>query len=180
MRAAQHDGLAPSDQVQTRKAVLKAVEHEGPVYLRIGRMECPVFFGEEMEFEIGKAYVLREGTDVTLIAHGSMVGVIYEAAQILAEKGIQARVIDMPSIKPLDREAIRQAAEETKAIVTAEDHFLYGGLYSAVCEVVAGLVPVRGVAVRDRFGESGTAAELYEKYGLTSDNVVAEVFHALA
>ncbi|NLW59634.1 MAG: transketolase family protein [Firmicutes bacterium] len=172
--------LAPSDQVQTRKAVLKAVEHEGPVYLRIGRMECPVFFGEEMEFEIGKAYVLREGTDVTLIAHGSMVGVIYEAAQILAEKGIQARVIDMPSIKPLDREAIRQAAEETKAIVTAEDHFLYGGLYSAVCEVVAGLVPVRGVAVRDRFGESGTAAELYEKYGLTSDNVVAEVFHALA
>src|SRR5690606_12351333 len=150
--------LAPSDQVQTRKAVLKAVEHEGPVYLRIGRMECPVFFGEEMEFEIGKAYVLREGTDVTLIAHGSMVGVIYEAAQILAEKGIQARVIDMPSIKPLDREAIRQAAEETKAIVTAEDHFLYGGLYSAVCEVVAGLVPVRGVAVRDRFGESGTAA----------------------
>lgn len=172
--------LAPSDQVQTRKAVIKAVEHEGPVYLRIGRMESPVFFREEVEFEIGKAYILKDGTDVTLVAHGSMVGVIYEAARILEGKGVQARVVDMPTLKPLDRETIIKAAQETKAIVTVEDHFLYGGLYSAVCEVVTGLAPVRGIAVQDRFGESGAPEELYKKYGLTPNNVVEEVIHVLS
>ncbi|HBR30381.1 MAG TPA: transketolase [Firmicutes bacterium] len=169
--------LAPSDQVETRKAVLKAVEHKGPVYLRIGRMGCPVFFREDTEFEIGKAYVLKEGTDVTLIAHGSMVGVIYEAALLLEKKGVQARVVDMPTLKPIDEATIIRSAQETKVIVTAEDHFLYGGLYSAVCEVVAGLTPVRGIAVRDRFGESGAPEELFKKYGLTAEKVVEEVIH---
>ncbi len=169
--------LAPSDQVETRKAVLKAVEHKGPVYLRIGRMGCPVFFREDTEFEIGKAYVLKEGTDVTLIAHGSKVGVIYEAALLLEKKGVQARVVDMPTLKPIDEATIIRSAQETKIIVTAEDHFLYGGLYSAVCEVVAGLTPVRGIAVRDRFGESGAPEELFKKYGLTAEKVVEEVIH---
>lgn len=171
--------LAPSDQIQTRKAVIKAVEHEGPVYIRIGRMECPVLFREEWEFQIGKAYTLKEGADATLIAHGSMVQVIYEAALALEKQGIKARVLDMPSIKPLDVESIKKAARETGVIVTVEDHFIYGGLFSAVCETVAGLAQVRGIAVKDVFGESGAPWDLYQKYGLTADNVIKEVIDAL-
>lgn len=171
--------LAPSDQIQTRKAVMKAVEHEGPVYLRIGRMECPILFREEWKFEIGKAYTLKEGPDATLIAHGSMVGVIYEAALALEKKGIKVRVLDMPTIKPLDRESVGKAARETGVIITVEDHFIYGGLFSAVCETVTGPAQVRGIAVKDVFGESGAPLDLYQKYGLTTDDVIKEVIDAL-
>lgn len=171
--------LAPSDQIQTRQALIKAVDHNGPVYIRIGRMECPILFKEEWEFKIGKAYTVKEGTDVTLIAHGSMVQVIYEAAQLLEVKGIKARVLDMPTIKPIDQEAIIKAQQETGHIITVEDHFIYGGLYSAVCEVVAGQALVRGIAVNDRFGESGTPRDLYQKYGLTPENVIEEVTRGL-
>ncbi len=168
--------LTPSDEIETKKAVIKAIEHKGPVYVRVGRKECPIYFNESWEFEIGKSYTLREGNDITLIAHGAMVPVIYQASLELEKEGINARVISMPSIKPIDREAILRASRETGKIITAEDHFLYGGLYSAVCEVTSGSHPcnVRGIAVMDSFGESGAPDALYEKYGLTSKNVIKE------
>lgn len=168
--------LTPSDEIETKKAVIKAIEHDGPVYVRVGRKECPIYFNEALEFEIGKAYTIREGDDITLIAHGAMVPVIYEASMELEKSGINARVISMPSIKPIDRDAIVKASKETGKIITVEDHFLYGGLYSAVCEVTSSHSPcmVKGIAVMDRFGESGAPEDLYRKYGLTSENVVNE------
>lgn len=166
--------LTPSDSVQTRKAVIKAVEYDGPVYIRIGRMECPILFHEDWEFEIGKAYTIRQGADITLIAYGSMVHIIYEAAIELEKMGVNARVIDMATIKPIDKDVIIKAAKETKGIITAEDHSIYGGLYSAVCEVTSSFSPcrVKGIAVEDTFGESGKPLDLYEKYGLTKEHVI--------
>jgi transketolase len=166
--------LAPSDSVETKKAIVKAIEHIGPVYVRIGRMECPVLFHEEWNFEIGKSYTLKEGLDLTLIAHGSMVHIIYEAANELEKKGVNVRVIDMPSIKPIDKKTVIRAAEETKGIIIAEDHSIFGGLYSAVCEITSNYSPcrVRGIAVQDTFGESGKPLELYKKYGLTKEHII--------
>lgn len=168
--------LTPSDEIETKKAVIKAIEHEGPVYVRVGRKECPVYFDDSWDFEIGRAYTLREGNDITLIAHGAMVPVIYKASLELEKQGINARVISMASIKPIDREAIIRASKETGRIITVEDHFLYGGLYSALCEVTSNSQPcqVKGIAVMDRFGESGAPDELYRKYGLISENVIRE------
>lgn len=173
--------LTPSDSVQTRKAVIKAVEYEGPVYIRIGRMECPILFHEDWEFEIGKAYTIRQGADITLIAYGSMVHIIYEAAIELEKIGVNARVIDMATIKPIDKDVIIKAAKETKGIITAEDHSIYGGLYSAVCEVTSSFSPcrVKGIAVEDTFGESGKPLDLYEKYGLTKEHVIETVMAIL-
>lgn len=167
--------LAPSDEIETRKAVLKAIEHEGPVYVRIGRKEVPKLFKEEWDFEIGKGYTLSEGNDVTIIAHGSMVSEAYEAGKGLGEMGISARVINMSSIKPIDKGILVKAALETKGIVVAEDHFKYGGLYSAVCEVVSSKAPTKvlAVAVNDTFSESGKPEDLYKKYGLTKENIIA-------
>ncbi len=169
--------LATSDQIETKKAVIKAIEHNGPVYIRIGRMECPIYFKEDWDFEIGKAYTLKDGSDITLMAHGSMVHVICEAADGLEKEGISVRVIDMPSIKPIDTKAIIKAAMETRGIVVAEDHFIYGGLYSAVCEVTSNFSPciVKAIGVQDTFGESGSPLELYKKYGLTKERVIFEV-----
>lgn len=169
--------LTPSDEIDTRKAIVKAVEHYGPVYIRIGRMECPNLFKEQWDFEIGKGYTIKDGKDVTLIAHGSMVSVIYDAAVKLQKEGVDARVINMCSIKPIDKEIIINAAKETSGIITMEDHFLYGGLFSSVCEVTAGQNPciVKGIGVNDRFGESGKPRDLYEKYGLTVEHCIAEV-----
>lgn len=168
--------LTPSDEIETKKAVMEAIKHEGPVYVRVGRKECPIYFDESWEFEIGKAYTLRDGKDITLIAHGAMVPVIYEASMELEKQGINARVISMASIKPIDRDTVIKASAETGKIITVEDHFLYGGLYSAVCEVISNSQPchVKGIAVMDRFGESGAPDELYKKHGLTSDNVLKE------
>lgn len=169
--------LAPSDEIETQKSIEWAIEHKGPVYIRIGRKECNPYFKEEWKFESGKAYMLKEGSDVTLIAHGAMVPIIMDAANQLADMGISARVLTMPSIKPVDSESIIKAATETKGIVTAEDHFLNGGLYSVVAEITAKYSPcvVKGIGVDDTFGESGSPEELYEKYGLTVENIISEV-----
>lgn len=166
--------LAPSDEIETKKAIIKAIEHDGPVYVRVGRKECPILFDESLEFEIGKSYTLKDGKDITLIAHGSMVPVIYEAGVELEKLGISARVISMPSIKPIDKDAIVKASKETGKIITAEDHFIYGGLYSAVCEVTSSTSPciAKGIAVMDTFGESGAPDDLYKKYGLTKENII--------
>jgi transketolase len=173
--------LTPSDEIETRKAVIKAIEHEGPVYVRVGRKECPIYFDESWEFEIGKAYTLRDGKDITLIAHGAMVPVIYESSLELEKQGISARVISMASIKPIDRDAIVKASRETEKIITVEDHFLSGGLYSAVSEIVSSEAPcrVKGIAVMDTFGESGAPDDLYKKYGLSKENVIGEALKLL-
>jgi transketolase len=173
--------LAPSDEISTKKAVERAISYEGPVYVRIGRKECPVHFDENVEFEIGKGYTLRDGKDIAIISHGSMVDISYRAAEKLEAKGISVRVIEMPTIKPLDEEIVLRAAKETKGIVVAEDHFKYGGLYSAVSEVVVDKYPckVKCVAVEDTFGESGTPEELYKKYGLTEENIISKALNIL-
>ncbi|WP_055666577.1 transketolase family protein [Desnuesiella massiliensis] len=174
--------LTPSDEVETRKAVEKAIEHKGPVYVRIGRMECPILFKEQWEYEIGRFYTLKEGKDITFIAHGSMVSRAYEASLKLEEKGVSARVLIASSIKPMDEDAIIMASKETGRIVTAEDHFLSGGLFSSVAETVSKNHPcfLEGVAVEDSFGESGQPEELYEKYGLTVDKILDKAYKLLS
>jgi len=153
--------LAPSDPVTTRKAVLAAADYVGPVYIRLGRQPAPVIHDENTEFRIGRCMRLREGEDVTLIACGNMVEQSLHAAGELALEGIEARVLDCHTIKPLDHEAILRAARETRAIVTAEDHSIVGGLGAAVCELLAGDYPaiVRRVGLRDMFASSGRRAE---------------------
>lgn len=153
--------LAPSDPVTTRKAVLAAADYEGPVYIRLGRQPAPVIHAENTEFRIGRSIRLREGDDVTLIACGNMVEQALRAAGQLAMENIQARVVDCHTIKPLDKEEILRAAEETRAIVTAEDHSIVGGLGAAVCELVAEYchTVVRRVGLRDTFASSGRRAD---------------------
>jgi transketolase len=166
--------LTPCDEIETRKAVIEAIEHKGPVYIRVGRKECPVLWQEEKDFAIGKSYTLKEGKDITIIAHGAMLPVAFEAGKELLRNNIMARVINMCSIKPIDKEAILKAAQETGKIITIEDHFIYGGLYSAVCEVTSSDYPckVKGIGVMDTFGESGDPEELYQKYGLTKESII--------
>lgn len=166
--------LAPSDEIETEKAVAWAIQHQGPVYIRVGRKECQPYFKIEWAFEAGKGYTLRQGSDITLIGHGAMVALLMEAAEQLQAKGIEAWVIDMPSLKPVDTEIIIQAARQTKGILTAEDHFLNGGLFSVVSEVTAQNhpCPVKGIGVDDQFGESGDPEDLYEKHGLTVAHII--------
>lgn len=168
--------LTPSDEIETKKAIEKAIEYEGPVYVRVGKTPCTIYFKEEWNYEIGKWGTLKQGKDITFMAHGAMVEVAYAAATKLKEKGMEARVIDATSIKPVDKEIIIKAAQETKKIITIEDHFIYGGLYSAVCEVTASECPcrVKGLGVMDHFGESGSPKDLYEKYGLTVEDLIRE------
>lgn len=168
--------LTPSDEIDTRKAIIAAIEHDGPVYVRVGRKECKILFHENDEYLIGKAYELVNGDDVSILAHGSMVQYAYEASLELKKKGINARVINISSIKPIDREVIIKCAKETKGIVTAEDHFKYGGLFSVVSEVTSEECPclVKSVAVDNKFGESGDPEKLYKKYGLTVEHIVKE------
>lgn len=164
-----------SDAVETRKAVFAAAEFEGPIYLRISRAAAPVIYKEEMEYVIGKGIVLREGKDVTIIATGTILHKALEAATQLEEIGIQATVVDMHTVKPIDKELIIECAKKTGAIVTVEEHSIYGGLYSAVTEVVANecFVPVNGIGATD-FAESGDYNELLLKYGYEADNIVAK------
>lgn len=173
--------IVPADAVETEQAVFAAARHEGPVYIRTGRSPVPAVFDEKYEFEIGKAATVRSGKDVTIIACGVMLPVSLEAADILSEKGISARVLNMATIKPVDVEAVTRAAEETGAIVTAEEHSIIGGLGSAVCEVVCEVcpVPVERIGVRDVFGQSGTADELMKAYSLTSDDIVRAAVRAI-
>jgi transketolase len=175
--------ISPCDATQTRLATLAAIEHcKGPVYLRFGREAMPDFTSDEMNFSIGKAQMLRAGNDITIIATGNMVWEALIAAEYLKNDGIDARVINMHTIKPIDQEAIVAAAIETKAIVTAEEHQIHTGLGSAVAEVVVQShpVPMAFVAMPDSFGESGQPAQLMEKYGLTTEAIVKNAKRLLA
>ena len=174
--------INPADAVETRAVIETAIKTKGPMYIRLGRPAVPVIFDKETyKFELGKGMVLREGKDVTLIATGIMVSMALTAADILAEEGISARVINIHTIKPLDKDLIVTAARETGAIVTAEEHSIIGGLGSAVAEAVAEAspVPVLRVGVEDKFGRSGSVAELLELFGLTPENLVAKAKLAL-
>ena len=169
--------IVPADAPSTRAATLALMAHQGPIYLRTGRSKVPQIYQENDDFQIGQANQLREGDDVTIIACGLMVAVALEAAHTLAAEGIEARVLDMHTIKPIDEIAIETAAQETGAIVTAEEHLLSGGLGSVVARVVAQRhpVPMQFVGIQDTYAESGAPQELLAKYGLMPDNVVAAV-----
>lgn len=172
----------PSDEFQMRAAVRAAYSHQGPVYLRSGRPKVPrIYEGELTDFEFGRAFTLREGEDATVIATGLMVGAALVAHERLAREGIRLRVLDMPTIKPLDEAAVRQAAAETGAIVTAEEHLVHGGLSAAVAQSVARQhpVPMEFVALGDSYAESGEPEALLRKYGLTADDIVAAVRRVL-
>ena len=163
----------PCDAVEARAAVEAAMQTYGPFYLRFGRCACPVLCGEDYKFELGKGVLMRDGKDATVIATGYMVHLALEAAQALAAEGIDVRVINIHTIKPLDKDIILKAARETGAIVTAEEHNIIGGLGSAVAETVCEgcPVPVLRVGVEDRFGKSGKGPPLREEYGLTVENI---------
>jgi transketolase len=162
------------DYNQTKAATLAIAAYEGPVYLRFGRPKVANFTPENGAFEIGKAVVLQEGTDVTLVATGHLVWEALEAAKHLAEKGISAEVINIHTIKPLDEETIIKSVSKTKCIVTAEEHNFLGGLGESVARTLSQHVPTpqEFVATQDTFGESGTPAQLLEKYGLNTENIV--------
>jgi len=175
--------ICPADAVEAKAAVEAAILHDGPVYLRFGRAPVPVLFDEaNYKFEIGKGIVMADGSDVTLVATGLMVALALEARDILAAEGISARVINIPTIKPIDGDLLEKAARETGAIVTAEEHSIIGGLGSAVTEELAQRfpVPVRRVGMNDCFGRSGKAEELLTYYGLTSHNIAANAKKAIA
>ena len=168
--------LSPCDATQTRVATIAAIEQvKGPVYLRFGREAMPDFTSGTMTFEIGKSQLLVAGDDLTIIATGHMVWEALQAAEILETKGLKARVLNMHTIKPIDKEAIIRAASETGAIVTAEEHQVIGGLASAVSEVVVQNCPVRMafVGMQDSFGESGDPGELMEKFGMTAEAIAS-------
>lgn len=169
--------LVPADEPSTRAATKAMFELDGPVYLRTGRPKVPVVYRNGLEFEIGKANQLRDGRDATIIACGLMVAAALEAAGDLAQEGIEARVLDMHTIKPIDKGAIEKAARETGAIVTAEEHVLEGGLGAAVARVVAERqpVPMAFVGVDNTYAESGEAEALLEKYGLMPGDIVQAV-----
>ena len=170
--------INPADDVEAKAAVQAAYEHAGPVYLRFGRAAVPVINDNpEYKFELGKAVTLKEGTDVTIIASGLPVSESLAAAEKLAADGINAAVINMHTIKPLDETAVVEAASKTGKIVTVEEHSVIGGLGSAVCDVVAQKAPARvlKIGVNDVYGESGPAAELINKYGLDAESIYAKV-----
>ena len=167
----------PADAVSAGALLKKVVDMDGPAYVRLGRASVPVLYDENHQFQLGRAEMLRDGSDVTVIATGIMVSAAVEAAESLAEEGISVRVLDMHTIKPLDEEAVIKAAEETGKIVTAEEHSVIGGLGSAVAETVVRNcpVPVEMVGQKDVFGESGKPDELLKKYGMTAGDVVEAV-----
>ena len=170
--------INPCDDVEARAAVKAAYEYNGPVYLRFGRLAIPVINDEnEYEFEIGKGIVLKEGKDVTIIATGLCVYEALGAAQMLAEDGIDAEVLNIHTIKPLDEELVLASAAKTKKVVTVEEHSVIGGLGSAVCDVLCEKAPaqVMKIGIQDVFGESGPALELIRKYGLDAENIYKKV-----
>lgn len=173
--------IVPADGVETAKAVQAAIDYPGPVYLRLGRMGVPAIFSEDYNFTIGKAALLRDGKDATILATGIMTNEALTAAEILQEKGISVRVLNIHTIKPLDEEAIVAAAKETGALVTAEEHNIIGGLGSAVAETLSQNypVPLERIGIKDVFGQSGTPGELLKEYGLTAQNIVEGVERAI-
>ncbi|MGL4912019.1 MAG: transketolase family protein [Romboutsia sp.] len=174
--------LVPADGVEAEQMIFEAAKTYGPMYVRLGRSAVPTLFDENYKFEIGKGVVVREGNEATIIACGIMVNEAIEACETLKLEGINVRVINMSTIKPIDKDLIITAAKETGAIVTAEEHSIIGGLGSAVSEVVTEECPVvvKKVGVKDVFGESGTPNELLKKHGLTAQDIVTAVKEAIA
>ncbi|MDO5146587.1 MAG: transketolase family protein [Eubacteriales bacterium] len=175
--------ISPSDDVEARAAVAAAAEYEGPVYLRFGRLAAPVINDNpDYKFEIGKGIVLKEGTDVTLVTTGLMVGYTLEAAELLEKDGISAKVINIHTIKPLDKELIAAAAKETGKVVTIEEHSIIGGLGGAVCEALAEScpVPIKRIGINDEYGQSGPAVKLLHHYQLDTEGIYAQVKEYLA
>jgi transketolase len=166
--------ICPADATETEKAVEYLIKAPGPFYLRLSRPSVPIIFGDDYKFEFGKGRILKEGNDITIFACGIMTHKALEAAELLKANGISSRIVNICTIKPIDKDLILKCAKETKAILTAEDHGITGGLGSAVAEVLSENYPVKmkRIGVQDRFGESGKPEELLEKYGLTASHIV--------
>jgi len=166
--------VVPCDFLEAKRATLKAAETEGPVYIRLGRNAVPLITDEKSPFEIGKANLLRDGKDITIFACGHMVYEALKAGDALGKEGISARIINMHTPKPIDRDMVIKAAKETGALVTVEEHTLCGGFGSAISEVVVETCPVtvKMIGIKDTFGESGEAEELYEHFGITASHVI--------
>ena len=166
--------ICPADGVEAEAATKAAYEYEGPVYLRMGRLAVPVFHEEGFEFQIGKGEVMRDGKDIAIIANGLMVYEAIQAGEKLAEQGINARIINMSTIKPLDEELVLKAAKECGKIITCEEHSVIGGLGEAVCSYLSEVypTPVKRIGVEDKFGFSGPAAEVLKAFGLCADHIV--------
>ncbi len=169
--------MCTSDDTQTKWAIKEISKINGPVYLRLSRMETPIIYEENQKFEIGKAVQIGEGTDATVIATGDVVAEAIKAKEELENRGINIRVLDMHTIKPIDKEQIVKCAKETKRIITIEDHNIIGGLGSSVCEVLAEEYPckVTRMGIQDIFGKSGKAEELMEYFGITAKNILEEI-----
>ena len=169
--------MCTSDDTQTKWAIKEISKINGPVYLRLSRMETPIIYEENQKFEIGKAVQIGEGTDATVIATGDVVAEAVKAKEELENRGINIRVLDMHTIKPIDKEQIVKCAKETKRIITIEDHNIIGGLGSSVCEVLAEEYPckVTRMGIQDIFGKSGKAEELMEYFGITAKNIIEEI-----
>ena len=165
--------ICPADDVEAKQAVKAAYKYEGPVYLRFGRLAVPVFHDDSYKFEIGKGEVIREGSDVTIIANGLMVAEAIEAGKALAENGISAEIINIATIKPLDEELVLASAKKTGKVITVEEHSIIGGLGEAVCALLAEKcpVPVKRIGVNDEFGHSGPALDLLKQFGLSAENI---------
>ena len=170
--------LSPADDVEARAAIRAAYEYQGPVYIRLGRLAVPVIYDEsDYQFELGKGICLREGNDLTIIATGIEVYESLMAAERLAEEGIQAEVINIHTIKPLDEELILKSADKTGKVVTVEEHSLIGGLYGAVSETLSARRPTRtlGIGIHDQFGHSGAAKELIHEFGLDAEGICKQI-----
>ena len=167
--------ICPADDIEAKAAVKAAYEMEGPVYLRFGRLAVPVFHAEDYKFEIGKGEILKDGTDVAIIANGLLVYEAIKAGEELAEAGINAMVINMATIKPLDEELVLAAAKKCGKVITCEEHSVIGGLGEAVCSLLSEKLPtpVKRIGVNDEFGHSGPAVKLLEQFGLCASNIVA-------
>lgn len=173
--------INPADDIEARLAVKAAIEHEGPVYMRFGRLAVEDVNPKDYKFELGKGVWLRDGKDVTIVATGLMVGEALKAREMLKQRNIDAAVVNIHTIKPIDRDIIVRAAESTGAIVTAEEHYIMGGLGSAVAEVVCAECPVPVKIVgTEKFGRSGIPSELFEIYGLTAENIAEKACMAVA
>ena len=174
--------IVPADGVETRAAILAAAEYKGPVYIRLGRSKVETIFDENYKFRLGKGVVVKDGTDVTLIACGIMVEVALRAAELLAADNISAAVVNISTIKPIDAALITKMAEQTGAVVTCEEHNIIGGLASAVAEVLVEKcpVPMERVGVEDKFGQSGLPDELMKAYGLTAEHIAEKAKAAIA
>lgn len=166
--------ICPADDVEARQAVKAAYKYDGPVYLRFGRLAVPVFHSEDYKFEIGKGELVKEGSDITIIANGLMVAEAIEAGKQLEKDGINAEIINIATIKPLDKELVAASARKTGKVITVEEHNIVGGLGEAVCSALSEEypVPVKRIGINDEFGHSGPAKDLLKQFGLSAENIV--------